>query len=926
MRSCDSCGGQNVDAHSFRVCPKCLFGEALSAGAAVAVPSPAADDAPIAPPPGFSRLSPRKGFFHKYDVLERKAQGGQGDILIVWDAELRRSVAMKRLSGHSLDSEPALHRFLAEAQITSQLQHPGILPIFDLGLDPDGKPFYTTQLLLPGTTLEEIWKKVGGSEENWTVQRALELLIRVCEVMAHAHSRGVIHRDLKPPNVLVGPFGDVRVIDWGSAHVLKEARKNFEEPLVRLDRNVQTDRGDALRADPGSPQATAQSGLPITVLFTPPEILAGHADELGPRTDVYAIGVMIYELLAGRPPYSNPDGSLPNPEELKARILQSPPIPVRSLNRSVSRDFAAICRKAMAYSKSERYESMQALADDIRNGLEIRPVHARPGLFLVLQKWAARNLGYVLLGGMMVLGASVGFSVNQGLKSQRDLARRFAEVSEALGQAELAARNGQWRAALEGWARAEAAGFRDPVYLGLHKAEAWTVLSQPERARAELMKLARRADLGGQRGVVLLRLGEHELFGYSAHEQGVEHVRQALASGLEGAELTFANGLLAESTPQALAFFRQTLQLNPFHHGAHRHSLGLEHLLGRRGELAEHIRVFETLFPDDPSAAFIAASELALSGDLAEAEARLESVSGIADPGLVNRLRPGLRLLALGAEYYDVEVHLGARSFDQSEFDRLFADASSLLAASGLPGEPFSPANFRVPYLPCVQTGVHEAISAVQALLMPLWGDMDSTIEKIKSSWRRHPEALLPMFAGSVLDARHPPEGDKSLSLLAIQADLFQMAADSPSVLPSLARTARYRAARTHFELAGRRPSSPDAAREACLANIRAASQTAELSGAEGRAYFEMAFSLGDYELARDVLKPWERRQPGPEALRARIQLKIARGAFGTALERIDEWLAVRPEDAWAIEQKRFIVKTLNGLLESARPANHPKP
>ena len=113
---------------------------------------------------------------------------------------------MKRLGEKALASEPALYRFLAEAQIASQLEHPGILPIFDVGLDPDGRPFYTTQLL-PGTTLGDIWRKVHeAAEPDWTVARALGLLVRVCEIMAHAHSRGVIHRDLKPANVLIGPL------------------------------------------------------------------------------------------------------------------------------------------------------------------------------------------------------------------------------------------------------------------------------------------------------------------------------------------------------------------------------------------------------------------------------------------------------------------------------------------------------------------------------------------------------------------------------------------------------------------------------------------------------------------------------------------------------------------------------------------------
>ncbi|MGD0615993.1 MAG: serine/threonine-protein kinase, partial [Verrucomicrobiota bacterium] len=549
MKHCDTCGSQMGDDHPFAICPECLFGTALrahpdtsSTRSKEATQNKSRDFIAV------SRLFRRRDFFKKYEILEKLAGGGQGDIWRVWDFEFRRCAAMKRMSEKTVTSQSAVYRFLAEAQIASQLEHPGILPIFDVGLDPDGRPYYTTQLL-PGTTLEGVWRQIHEpTPSEWNVNRALELMLRICDVMSHAHSRGVIHRDLKPSNILIGAFGDVRVIDWGSAHVLEAAKNNFEEALVPLNwQAIETDRGRAMWVEPQSPLATANSGYPGTLLFVPPEIIAGKLQELGPATDIYSLGVMLYYLLTGRLAYAQPDGSLPEQKELRRLILQGPPEPVRSVNRHVSRDLAAICEKAMAHDKSSRYLTMEELAEDIRAALQVRPVRARkPTIFLKLQKWSQRNVAYVLTGSAALIIISVALSVAHGFKSQRDFARQMTTVRNA----ELAARNGHWRDALKLWHEAEVAGYGDPVYLQLQQAEAWTILSEPEKSRAALQKLSRRSDLGSQRGAVLLRLGEHELFDRPTAVQGVQHIHEALAAGLTAADQSFANGLLAESTPE----------------------------------------------------------------------------------------------------------------------------------------------------------------------------------------------------------------------------------------------------------------------------------------------------------------------------------------------------------------------------------------
>ncbi len=918
MRYCDICGKAISDKHPFAVCPRCLFEPALDPGTGSG--TQASDQAPSFTLAGVTGLFPRRDFCQKYEILERIGEGGQGDVWKVWDFELRRHVAMKRLSEKASESEPAVYRFLAEAQITSQLEHPGILPIFDVGLDLDNRPFFTTSLL-PGMTLDDVWrqlhKSVKGEQSSgpWTFARALDLLARVCDVMAHAHSRGVIHRDLKPANVLVGAFGEVRVVDWDSAYVMAGEHKRFEGAFVPLNRDtIQTDRGEAIWADPASPLATAVAGRPITVLFAAPENLAGQHDELGPPTDVYSLGVMLYELLALRLPYSNPDGSLPSIAKLQELIRHGSPTAVRQVRPAVSRDLAAICDKAMAHQRNSRYQSMQELSDELRAVLEIRPVKARkPGPILRMQKWALRNVSHVLALGAVLVISSAAFFATRAFKADRDAARQFTELRGA----ELAARSGRWRDALHDLDLAEADGFHDGIYLQLQRAEAWTVLNEPQRAQAALARLMHRSDLGNQRGLVLLRMGEHELFDQETSDRGVHHITEAMAAGLTSADEAFAKGLLAQSSPEALSLFRQALASNPYHHGAHVHTMGLEFLLGRHQELETESHIFKTLYPEDPSPTFLEAMELASEGRLADAQTRLASLARAASPDMLKRLESGCQQMAAAAKYYDVNTFLVS---PRTNLGELGIEMAPMFFSNDLPGSTNPKEAVRIPQLPCVKQGMIEGFTAVRSLMIPFLSDPQTAVQKIKSGWQHHPEALMPALAGMFLERRQPREGSKSIPLLSMQAALFQMAADSPSILPNLPRLARYLAAKSQFDLARSRQPAPVDAAHACLENARRACAADQCPAAELAAYYDFAFTLQDYDLARELLVKWERRLPkNILVIHKRVELDLAVGALGAALERLDQILVQNPADSWALAQKQIVVGQIKALTESVQ-------
>ncbi len=909
MTICKTCGCEIDAQDGLDFCPSCLLADVLEHDS-VPTPEPANGLKPqgtgIA-----ARLETRRDFFDKYQILRRVGGGGQGEVWEVWDFQFRRMLAMKRLNDEMLKSPVASHRFIAEAQIASQLKHPGILPIYDVGLDLDGKAFYTTELL-SGSTFNEVWQSVKKSDPDWPLHKALEMLIRVAEVMAHAHSRGVIHRDLKPANIMVGQFGDVRVIDWGSARILAGSQKNIQEPFVHLATEpVRTDRADS----PDHP--TEAVGQPITISFTPPEILAGRWDQLGPETDIYSMGVMLYELLTHRLPFADENGKLPERKSLVELIKKTDPAPVRHLNGRVSRDLAAITAKAMAREIGKRYRSMKELAEDIRAALAIRPVQARqPTMLLKIQKLAQRNISHVLFGCAILAVIAVSISIVRGIRVQRDVARQVTAVRNA----ELAARNGLWRDDLRYLDEAEAAGYGDTIFLGLQRAEAWTVLNEPTRAGSELHRLIRRSDLADRRGTVLLKTGDSELFDKATADQGVEHVRQALAAGLNRSDQFIARGLLADSVSNALDFFQQALKIDPYSYSAHIHSLAMEFVLGHHAELAAHIRIFLILYPDDPSPRYLEAVESALAGRSPEAAAALEPLRQTMSADSWNKLMQGYRNVAEATECFSIDALLSSNAMDSRKLGQLMTDAGSLITGS-LGQSNIGPPRLREPHLPCFEHGLMDAVASVQALGVPLYSDITPFIQQIKSSWQLCPEAVLPFRAATTLETRQPPEGPRSMPLLAIQAELFQMAADSASFVPNLPRSSRYLASEAELELAQSNSSYVKQARSDCLRNVRGAAAADELSVPECRAYFDIAFKLPDYDSTKRFLDRWEKATPDDlNVLRKRIELLIATGNFPSAVQLIDHLLARIPGDSWAEQQRRGAITQLAAFLDSVAP------
>jgi serine/threonine-protein kinase len=272
----------------------------------------------------------------RYVDLGLIGTGAMGEVRRVRDPSLGRVMAMKIMRPEVALTQAALERFTEEAQATAQLQHPGIVPVHELGRLPDGRVYFTMNEVR-GTTLRDA---------HLPLRRAVHVLHRVSEAVAYAHACGVVHRDLKPDNVMLGDFGEVLVLDWGLAKV-----RAGDVVTVRSD-------GGAFQTGLGQ-----VAGTPA---YMAPEQAYGAIDRISPRSDVYALGAMLYEMLAGRPPYAGTDGW-----EVLEAVRAGPPPPLRTAgSAAVPAELATVCARAMARAPEDRHAHAGALATDLGAWLE----------------------------------------------------------------------------------------------------------------------------------------------------------------------------------------------------------------------------------------------------------------------------------------------------------------------------------------------------------------------------------------------------------------------------------------------------------------------------------------------------------------------------------------------------------------------------
>jgi serine/threonine protein kinase/tetratricopeptide (TPR) repeat protein len=310
----------------------------------------------------------------RFRILRPHAEGGLGKVSVALDEELNREVALKEIKLDCADDDQSRARFLLEAEVTGGLEHPGVVPVYGLGSYADGRPFYAMRFI-KGDSLEKALVRFhtkgrartradfGGQEFRGLLRRFVD----VCNAMAYAHSRQVLHRDLKPDNIMLGKYGETLVVDWGLAKSV--ARKGAEAVLATDEPPLQP----LAAHDLGQTRRGAVAGTPA---YMSPEQATGRWELVGPASDICSLGATLYAVVTGQSPFTGE-----NIVEVIDKAQRSDyPLP-RQVNPAVPPALDAICRKAMAPDREDRYPSALDLAADVECWLADQPVSAYPEPF-----------------------------------------------------------------------------------------------------------------------------------------------------------------------------------------------------------------------------------------------------------------------------------------------------------------------------------------------------------------------------------------------------------------------------------------------------------------------------------------------------------------------------------------------------------------
>jgi serine/threonine protein kinase/Tfp pilus assembly protein PilF len=612
----------------------------------------------------------------KFNLFEVHAEGGLGRVWRAHDRELQREVAVKQLRPELADRSEIRERFLREARVTGQLEHPNIVPVYELIEDgASGQPSYAMRFVRGQTLSEAVRRHFGDKQreisDTISQLRLLNAFISVCNAVAYAHSRGIVHRDLKPENIVLGRFGEVFVADWGLAKIGGAA--DAEGSAITV-------------AQPAPPKHTVPGSVMGTPAYMAPEQAAARNDQVDERTDIYGLGAILYVILTGRPPHEG-TGRTELLEVARTNEFAHP----RTLNRSIPPALEAICLKAMARLPERRYKTATEVAQEVQRWMVDEPIEACPEPWHIrVRRWITRHRIAAAVACLIAIGLvgtswakrSAASSANlRRLQARQESADRFARFQRLTADAYF------YGLAASGADIARAARNCDEA-LDLYNAasgEPARAISDPNLDETQSKQLARElAQMLVLRAHLLDRLPE--LNGRRPDlDAAVELYKKAgIEHGTWQAYFSAEQNRTKDKLEDAIRDYQQVLGAEPQHYWA---LTGLGHCYLRTGQPELARVVYQSciaLQPRSPWPWMQRGIAAAMARDAAQAHADFERALQIDSQFIPARFNLGLVYASRGEHEAAIE-RFGECLLQRQDVDVLDARAKSWIALEQLP-------------------------------------------------------------------------------------------------------------------------------------------------------------------------------------------------------------------------------------------------